>query len=321
MARQRVLPRPGSGRRTRPASCSARRPIGNQALCPPQLNYLSFLAQASTESQGPWDSNYQIEDDYSWFLPGKHGDHDMKFGFDNYTALRRVSQVNSNGTFSFNTDLPFDPANPRTYPERFSIRTGDLRRERQEPHLRVLRPGQMARDAADDAEPRRSLRPRVSSRSTRRATRCSPPARRRRSTRTTSRPESRFTHSLDEAGKSVIRGGYGIFYNRTILGAVDDTLEFGKYTSSAVVQFPTNSADPGPSAGRFPTDPYLVNGPFVNRTLLNQSYPARRAGEERRRRDLRLAGSHAAVRASVHFRVMCESSRRRSHSTPTTCGR
>src|SRR5712691_8244328 len=52
--------------------------IGNQALCPPQLSYTSFLAQASTESQGPWDSNYQIEDDYSWFHTGKRGDHEMK---------------------------------------------------------------------------------------------------------------------------------------------------------------------------------------------------------------------------------------------------
>ena len=99
--------------------------IGNQALCPPQLLYTSFRAQASTESQGPWDSNYQIEDDYSWFIPGKKGDHDVKLGVRyNYTELRRVSQVNANGTFTFNTDLPFDPTNPRTYPERFSIRTG-----------------------------------------------------------------------------------------------------------------------------------------------------------------------------------------------------
>src|SRR2546422_347577 len=37
---------------------------GNQALCPPQLDYLSFLAHASTESQVPWDSNYQSEDDH-----------------------------------------------------------------------------------------------------------------------------------------------------------------------------------------------------------------------------------------------------------------
>ena len=70
-----------------------------------------------------------------------------------------------------------------------------------------------------------------------------------------------------------MRGGYGIFYNRTILGALDDTLEFGKYTTSATVTFPTNSADPGPTAGRLPTNPYLVNGPVVNRTLLNQAYP------------------------------------------------
>jgi len=70
-----------------------------------------------------------------------------------------------------------------------------------------------------------------------------------------------------------VRGGYGIFYNRTILGALDDTLEFGKYTTSATVMFPTNSADPGPTAGRLPADPYLVNGPVVNRALLNQLYP------------------------------------------------
>ena len=100
-------------------------PTGNQSLCPPQLNYLEYLSQASTESQGPWDSNYQVEDDYSWFMPGKHGDHDMKFGVRyNYTALRRVSQVNQNGTFTFNTNSSFDAANPKTYPERLSIRTG-----------------------------------------------------------------------------------------------------------------------------------------------------------------------------------------------------
>ena len=34
-----------------------------------------------------------------------------------------------------------------------------------------------------------------------------------------------------------------------------------------------DAADPGPTAGRFPTDPFLVNGPFVNRALLDQRYP------------------------------------------------
>ena len=248
--------------------------IGNQALCPPQLSYLEFLGQASTESQGPWDSNYQVEDDYSWFLPGKKGDHDMKFGFRyNYTTLRRVSQVNENGTFTFNTNAVFDPTNPRTYPERFSIRTGafeeNVRNHTYE--LFAQDKWRLASRTTLNVGVRYDLEiipldetgnPLFS------AGQKSP------TDWNNIAPRISFTHSLDQAGKSVIRGGYGIFYNRTILGAIDDTVEFGKFTTSNNVTYPTNSADPGPSAGRFPTDPYLVNGPVVNRALLDQSYPA-----------------------------------------------
>jgi len=39
------------------------------------------------------------------------------------------------------------------------------------------------------------------------------------------------------------------------------------------VNFPVSTADPGPSQGRLPTDAMLVNGPVVNRDLLNQRYP------------------------------------------------
>jgi len=246
---------------------------GNQANCPPQLDYISFLAQASTESQGPWDSNYQIEDDYSWFIPGKMGDHDMKFGFRyNYTELERVSQVNSNGTFRFNTDLPFDPANPRTYPERLTIRTGTFN-EFIDNHTYELfaqdkwRLGPqttMSLGIRYDLEVipiDESDNPLFNGNSK------SPVD------WNNFGPRFGITHTLDAAGKSVIRGGYGIFYNRTILGALDDTLEQGKFTESNVVQFPANAADPGPSAGRFPTDPFLVNGPFLNTTLLRQQYP------------------------------------------------
>ena len=48
--------------------------------------------------------------------------------------------------------------------------------------------------------------------------------------------------------------------------------------------FPTNNVDPGPSAGRLPTDPFLVNGPVVNRALLNPMYPAGHDDEEHRHR-------------------------------------
>jgi Carboxypeptidase regulatory-like domain len=247
--------------------------IGNQALCPPQLNNLGFRAQASTEAQGPWDSNYQIEDDYSWFLPGKHGDHDMKFGFRyNYTELKRVSQINENGTFNFNTDLPFDPANARTYPERFTIRTGTFNEFIKNHTYEVF------------AQDKWALRPNTTlSLGVRYDLEVIPidesgnplfaAPQKYPIDKNNFAPRIGFTHALDEAAKSVVRGGYGIFYNRSILGAIDDTLEFAKFITSSVVNFPTNSADPGPSRGQFPTDPFLVNGPFVDRALLDQRYP------------------------------------------------
>ena len=247
--------------------------IGNQALCPPQLSYTSFLTQASTESQGPWDSNYQIEDDYSWFVPGKKGDHDMKFGFRyNYTELRRVSQVNENGTFSFNTDLPFDAANPRTYPERFTIRTGAFNEfiNNHTYEMYAQDKWRLSPQTTLSLGIRYDLEIIPLDESTNplfKGTTKSP------TDKNNFGPRIGFTHSIDEAGKSVVRGGYGIFYNRTILGALDDTLEFGKFTNSVNATYPVNSVDPGPSAGRFPTDQFLVNGPFVNRALLNQLYP------------------------------------------------
>jgi hypothetical protein len=247
---------------------------GDQSKCLPQLNHPEYLSQASTESQGPWDSNYQIEDDYSWFVPGKKGDHELKFGARyNYTELRRVSQINENGTFTFNSNLSFDAANPITYPERLTIRMGtfnefinnhtyefyaqdkwkmagrstlsigvryDLEYIPLDEKDNPLFPASNKHYPVD----RNNISPRIG-----------------------------FTHALDDQGRSVIRGGYGMFYNRTILGAVDDTIEFSKFTSSNVVNFPNNAIDGGPRAGRLPTDPLLVNGPVLNRTLLNQLFP------------------------------------------------
>ncbi len=248
---------------------------GNQALCPPQLDYPAFLAQASTESQGPWDSNYQLEDDYSWFLPGKKGDHDLKFGVRyNYTELRRVSQIQSNGQFRFNSDqvYPFNPADPRTYPERLTIRT-DTFNEFIKNHTYEF----FAQDKWRIGRNTISVGLRYDLEIIPMDETDNPlfPANDKNYPvdKNNISPRIGFTRSLDAQGKSVIRGGYGIFYNRTILGWVDDAIEFPKFGNSLVLNFPTNAADPGPGRGQLPTDPYLVNGPTVNRTLLNQQYP------------------------------------------------
>jgi hypothetical protein len=246
---------------------------GQQSLCPPQLNYLAALAQASTESQGPWDSNYQAEDDYSWFLPGKRGDHELKFGVRyNYTELRRVSQIQENGQFTFNTNASFDPAIANTYPERLTIRMGTFEEKIKNHSVEAY------------AQDKWRMGPRTTLSIGLRYdleiipldTKGNPlfaPGQGYPVDKNNFAPRIGFTRMLDDQGKRVIRGGYGIFYNRTILGAVDDVLEFSKFTSSNVVNFPNNAADPGPSAGRFPTDPMLVNGPFINRAALNALFP------------------------------------------------
>jgi hypothetical protein len=246
---------------------------GLQSGCPPQLDNLTFLTQASTEAQGPWDDNYQIENHLSWFVPGKRGDHELKFGARyNYTELVRVSQINMNGTFRFNTDLFFDPANPRTYPERLTIRQGEfeqfIKNHTVEAYVQdkwtfggrtTLSAGvrydleiipidetdnPLFTGSKESPTDWNNFAPRIG-----------------------------LTHTLDTAGRTVLRGGYGIFYNRTVLGAIDDAIEQSKFTSSNVLQFPNDNADPGPSNGQFPTNPFLVNGPYLNRALLDQLFP------------------------------------------------
>jgi Carboxypeptidase regulatory-like domain len=246
---------------------------GSITGCPPQLDYLSFLAQASTEAQGPWDSNWQIEDDYSWFIPGKKGDHELKFGARyNFTELRRVSQINQNGTFRFNTDSAFNDADPRTYPERLTIRVGEF-----EEFIKDHTVEAYAQDKWKIGRTALSIGVRYDLEVIPIDETDNPLFPANNKTHPVDRnnfsPRIGVTHALDERGTTVIRGGYGLFYNRTVLGAIDDTLESGKYTNSTTVNFPNDSADPGPTAGRFPTDPFLVNGPFLNRALLDQLYP------------------------------------------------
>jgi hypothetical protein len=72
---------------------------------------------------------------------------------------------------------------------------------------------------------------------------------------------------------SVIRGGYGMFYEKLYVDRFENYGLNPVFTNSFSAQFPLVQADPGPSAGRLPTDPLLVNGPTLNRALINQLVP------------------------------------------------
>ncbi len=172
-----------------------------------------------------------------------------------------------------NTDVPFDRLNPRTYPERLSVRVGAVNFLMKghfigmfaQDHWKVTNNLTVNLGARYDIEilptPNRdnplfaddpdgypldlnNVSPRLG-----------------------------FAYSM-EGGKSAFRGGAGVFYQRTSYTFLTNMFSGGRFADSFTVNFPTNNIDPGPRQGALPTDPYLVNGPTVNRTLLNAQFPS-----------------------------------------------
>lgn len=73
--------------------------------------------------------------------------------------------------------------------------------------------------------------------------------------------------------RAVLRGGYGMFFDKTHFELITAIITGGVFSDSFTAVFPANAADPGPSKGVLPTDPFLVGGPTVNRNLLDRLYP------------------------------------------------
>jgi hypothetical protein len=74
----------------------------DQAACEPTLSFQTFDTQQSDVAQSRVNDGIQVQDTLSWFIPGRHGDHDVKFGATyEYIGARSVNQGNLNGTFSF----------------------------------------------------------------------------------------------------------------------------------------------------------------------------------------------------------------------------
>src|SRR6266516_467353 len=65
-------------------------------------------------------------------------------------------------------------------------------------------------------------------------------------------PRLGFSYGLDSAGKSVIRGGYGLFYGRTLLGTIESFFSSGKFSRSFRSFIPTGHGRPWAIAGTVP---------------------------------------------------------------------
>jgi hypothetical protein len=245
-----------------------------QSSLPPMLDHLSFEDQQSNRASRRLDVAYGADNVFAWFLPGRSGDHDLKFGINYlYSSLRVQDFGNQNGTFVINSDLPFNAAVARTYPERLMVRVGEVdflmkghfvgmfAQDRWKVNnnltlnigarydLEVL-PTPNQNNPLFEGDPDgypmdlNNISPRIG-----------------------------FAWSMDDAGRSALRGGAGVFYQRTSYTFLTNMFSNGRFSDSFIVNFPTNTFDPGPRQGNLPTHPMLVNGPVVNRALLDAQFP------------------------------------------------
>jgi outer membrane receptor protein involved in Fe transport len=211
-------------------------------------------------------------------MPDSWGSHNMKAGGEfSYTGNRNRNQGNLNGTYIFSHNLKFDPNNPFTYPERFSIRVpGDsdftaIRRAYAAyiqdkwtvtPNL-TLNLG--LRYSYEDVPVSNFWNPKF-------------PNGGYPKDKNDFGPRAGFNYAIGSARTSTIRGSWGLFHQSSPFNTVNNYTRTGVYTNSFTVNFPQTAPDPGPASGNFPTDPMLAwvrtNGlASINRALVEALYP------------------------------------------------
>jgi hypothetical protein len=238
--------------------------------CPPTLSFQTFVDQQDNTAQARIDDAIQIDETLAWFLPGKHGDHDVKFGAQyEYTGALNLNQGGLNGTFTFGlSNGPFDRNNPATYPDRFAIRVGGESRVYEKIHY-------FSSFAQDKwrVNPRLtvSLGVRYDLEKMPIPETDDPLVSKAPVDVNNFAPRVGLTYDLS-GGKSVARGGFGRFFEREHLELIGGLWTGTPFSTSSTQTFPAAGPDLGPRNGRLPTDPFLVNGPVINTALLQQLF-------------------------------------------------
>jgi hypothetical protein len=246
----------------------------DQGALQPTLIYTSFVDQQSNVAQARVNNAYQIDDTMSWFISGHGGSHDLKFGAQyEYVGADSTAQDNLNGTFFFRSDQSFNASDPRTYPDRLQIRVpGALNRYQKAHYVAAFVQDKWRLNRATISLGLRydlEVQPIAEVDNPAFADPSEYPV-----DTNNIAPRLGLTYDLTGDGQSVVRGGYGRFYDKTHFELISAILTAGAFSDSFNVLFPANNFDPGPAAGHFPTDPMLAGGPTVNRALVAASYPA-----------------------------------------------
>lgn len=185
----------------------------------------TILTGGSGVAQARVNTSTQLDDSFSYFLPDWHGEHQLKAGFQYAKREETFGDFGTaNGQFNFDTDRPFNAGDLSTYPTFFSLRVkGGLDAPipenqtlgvflqddwRLSDRLTVnlgLRYDE--EDITDDSD---NYAPRIG-----------------------------FAWDPVGKGKTVVRGGYGRFYDRFQLGFYQDfSLDAATITQGFILRFP-----------------------------------------------------------------------------------
>jgi Carboxypeptidase regulatory-like domain len=240
---------------------------------PPTLTMLTFVDGTRNAAQFRIDNAYEVSETFSQFVPQwMGGENDFKFGASFiYSQIELPDQTDMNGRFTFSTDLAFDPNNPRTYPERLSIRVPAATDIKMPTQVMVM----FAQDKWHHGNLTLNLGVRYDLEITKIANANNPlfGGGNYAVDKNNVAPRLGITWQPSGSTTQLIRGGYGIFFDKVTLQTTTPFVSTGVFSDSFTANFPTSAADPGPSNGRLPTDPMLVNGPVLNRALVNALYP------------------------------------------------
>jgi len=90
----------------------------------PRETHPNFIGGASTVAQSRINRSTQLDDTFSFFLPEWNGEHEFRLGFQYSEREETFTNFGTlNGDFfNFETDQPFDPNDIGTYPGSFAIR-------------------------------------------------------------------------------------------------------------------------------------------------------------------------------------------------------
>ena len=238
------------------------------------ISYLTFF-DGPRNAGTHWITNApEISETVSWFVPDKKGDHDLKIGTKYYfTEWTFQNHAQINGQFTIPSNGPFNAADPRTYPERLQIQVpADFRVTMKQRAWAIFAQDKWRVNAnlTINAGVRYDLEKTPLNESANPYFADDPDS--YPLDKNNFSPRIGATWTMD-GGRSLIRSGWGLFYDKINFGMVQDFVRNGIYSNSFLAQFPADRIDPGPRAGQMPTNAMLVNGPVVNRTLLDQLYP------------------------------------------------